>query len=196
MLVTVLVVDIRDFTHLTQNVDQEVLCNFISSWFSDASKIFRAHGSWALKYIGDAVMGAWLHEPGRESDQILSALKAISEFAEIGAGPNYSLPFPLSFGAGLNTGIASVGNAGSGTQTDYSAFGDAVNAAFRIEASTRKLGLDVAIGSKAVELLGKNLDVGRHFHDHVVELKGYDHPTRVWAGSFEDLKNLLADKES
>jgi adenylate cyclase len=195
-LVTVLVVDIRDFTHLTQNVDQEVLCKFISQWFSDASEIFRARGSWALKYIGDAVMAAWLHEPGREREQILSVLAAVSQFAEVSSGPKYALPFRLSFGAGLNTGIASVGNAGSGTQTDYSAFGDSVNAAFRIESSTRQIGLDVALGHRTAELLGKDLVVSRYFRDHLLHLKGYDIPQGVWAGSFEDLRRLLADLES
>jgi adenylate cyclase len=102
-------------------------------------------GSWKLKYIGDAVMAAWLHEAGRASEQVLAVLAAVSQFAEVTCGPKYSLSFHLSFGAGLNTGIASVGNAGSGTQTKYTAFGDAVNAAFRIEGGTRQLGLDVAI---------------------------------------------------
>jgi adenylate cyclase len=195
-MVTVLVVDIRDFTRLTQNVDQDLLCKFISHWFSDASEIFRARGSWALKYIGDAVMAAWLHEPGHEREQILSALTAVSEFVEVTSGPDYSLPFRLSFGAGLNTGIASVGNAGSGEQTDYTAFGDAVNAAFRIESGTRQLGLDIAIGYGTVELLGKDAPIKQHFQNHLLQLKGYDRPTGVWAGTFEDLRTVLASHKA
>ncbi len=195
-LVTVLVVDIRGFTRLTQNVDQEVLCKFISQWFSDASKIFRARGSWALKYIGDAVMAAWLHDPGRESEQIRSVLAAVSQFAEVSSALKYSLPFRLSFGAGLNTGIASVGNAGSGTQTEYTAFGDVVNAAFRIESGTRQLGLDVAIGHRTVQLLGKDFVISPYFRDHLLQVKGYDKPIAVSAGSFEDLRKLLAAQKA
>jgi adenylate cyclase len=141
-------------------------------------------------------MAAWLHEPGREREQILSVLAAVSQFAEVSSGPKYALPFRLSFGAGLNTGIASVGNAGSGTQTEYSAFGDSVNAAFRIESSTRQIGLDVALGHRTAELLGKDLVVSRYFRDHLLHLKGYDIPQGVWAGSFEDLRRLLADLDS
>jgi adenylate cyclase len=190
-LVTVLVVDIRGFTQLTQQVDQDVLCKFITRWFSDASGIFRGHGSWALKYIGDAVMGAWLHDRGKESEPILAALTAVSEFAAKSSAVRYSLSFPVRFGAGVNTGVASVGNAGSGDQTEFTAFGDAVNAAFRIEAVTREIGADVAIGQRSAELLGGDLFMRRSFQDHLLTMKGYDRPASVWAGSFDDLRKFL-----
>lgn len=191
-LVTVLVVDIRGFTKLTQHVDQDVLCKFITRWFSDASGIFRKHDSWALKYIGDAVMGAWLHDQGEEGEPILAALTAVSEFEMMSSAVGYPLPFPMRFGAGINTGMASVGNAGSGDQTEFTAFGDAVNAAFRIEAGTREIGCDVAIGQKTAELLGGVPFMRRSFQDRLLEMKGYDKPATVWAGSFEDLRKLLA----
>jgi len=193
-LVTVLVVDVRGFTQLTQHVDQDVLCKFITHWFADASDIFRAHGSWALKYIGDAVMGAWLHDPGKESEPILSALMAISEFAAKSSPSRYSLSVPLRFGAGVNTGLASVGNAGSGDQTEFTAFGEAVNAAFRIEAGTREIGCDVAIGQRSAELLGGAPFMRRAFQDHLLRMKGYDTPATVWAGSFEDLRKFLEER--
>jgi adenylate cyclase len=192
-LVTVLVVDIRGFTQLTQQVGQDVLCKFITRWFSDASGIFRGHGSWALKYIGDAVMGAWLHDPGKESEPVLAALAAVSEFAAKSCAVRYSLSFPVRFGAGVNTGLASVGNAGSGDQTEFTAFGDAVNAAFRIEAVTREIGTDVAIGQRSAELLGGDLFMRRSFQDHLLTMKGYDRPASVWAGSFDDLRKFLEE---
>jgi len=191
-LVTVLVVDIRGFTQLTQHINQDVLCKFITRWFSDASGIFRAHDSWALKYIGDAVMAAWLHDQGEEGEPVLAALTAVSEFAERSSAVRYSLSFPLRFGVGINTGMASIGNAGSGDQTDFTAFGEAVNTALRIEAGTRKIGCDVAIGQKSAELLGGIPFMRPSFSDHLIEMKGYDTPETVWAGSFEDLRKLLA----
>jgi adenylate cyclase len=191
-LVTVLVIDIRGFTTLTQQVEQEVLCKFISRWFSDASGIFRARGSWALKYIGDAVMAVWLHERGQERSQLLAVLAGVAEIASMNSPERYFLPVPVSFGAGLTTGTASVGNAGSGDLTEFTAFGDAVNAAFRIEAGTRKLGADLAIGKRSVEILGGPESVSPPLQAHSIELKGYDQPARVWTGSFSDLRELLA----
>jgi adenylate cyclase len=189
-LVTVLVVDIHGFTQLTQQIRQETLCKFINLWFSDASGIFRAHGSWALKYIGDAVMAAWLHESMEDKRPVLSALAALEEFAGVSSAARYSLPVPLSFGAGLNTGMASIGNAGTGDQTDFTAFGEVVNAAFRIEAGTRRIGTDFAIGRHAVSLLGGDTRVNMHLREHSLELKGYEKPVPVWAGTFEDVRAL------
>lgn len=193
-LVSVLVIDIRGFTQLTQHIDQSVLCKFIRRWFADASQIVRDRGCWATKFIGDAVMAVWLHETGHELHEILSALTAVIEFAESSAllGPKYGLSEPLAFGAGLNSGVASAGNAGTASQSDFTAFGDAVNAAFRIEACTRQIGCDVAIGEGTVGLLGGISLVKPYLNDHVVQLKGYDQPANVWAGSFEDLRNLLS----
>jgi len=93
-LVTVLVVDIQSFTKITQQIGQELLCSFVSRWFSDASRIFRSHGSWALKYIGDAVMAVWLHKPDEDHRlQVLSGLAAVVEFAEISSADRYSSEF-------------------------------------------------------------------------------------------------------
>lgn len=195
-LVTVLVVDIRGFTPLTQRIDQDVLCKFISRWFGDASGIFRGHGSWTLKYIGDAVMGAWLHEPGHDGETVLSALRAVSEFSSMSSAIRYSLSVPLRFGAGVNTGIASVGNAGTGDQTEFTAFGDAVNAAFRIEAGTREIGTDIAIGQRSAELLGGQSFMRRSFQNHLLKMKGYEAPAPVWAGSFEDLRKFLEERST
>lgn len=195
-LVSVLVVDIRGFTQLTQHIDQTVLCKFIRRWFADASRIVRGHGCWSTKYIGDAVMAVWQHQVGREAAEIISALAAIVELVESSGGlqSKYGLPVPLSFGAGVNTGLASVGNAGSGDETEYTAFGDAVNAAFRIESSTRQIDCDLAIGESTIELLGGKSFVQPYLSDRLVTLKGYDQPAKIWAGSFDDLREFLASQ--
>ena len=195
-LVTVLVIDIRGFTQLTQHIDQDVLCKFISHWFADASGIFRERGSWALKYIGDAVMAAWLHDRGKDAETILAVLSAVAEFSTQCSPMRYSLSVPLRFGAGINTGIASIGNAGSGDQTEFTAFGDAVNAAFRIEAGTRELGTDVAIGQRSAEILGGAPFMRRRFRDHLLKMKGYEIPATVWAGSFDDVRMFLDERQA
>jgi len=195
-LVSVVVVDIRGFTQLTQQIDQTVLSKFIRRWFSDASRIVHEHGCWSTKYIGDAVMAVWQHHIGHEAGEIRSALAAIVEFVEScnGLEVKCALPTPFSFGAGINTGLASVGNAGSGEETEFTAFGDAVNAAFRIEASTRHIECDVALGASTVEFLGGTSVVQPFLQDRMVALKGYDQQAKVWAGSFADLRNLVASQ--
>jgi len=192
-LVTVLVFDIRGFTQLTQQVSQDSLCKFIRRWFADASRVLKKHGAWALKYIGDAVMAVWRHEAGAERSDLREVLQSACEFSRISVGSalKYGLPKDISFGTGLNTGLASTGNSGSSDQADFTAFGDAVNAAFRIEAATREINCDVALGRTAADLLGGPPIVGQFFQAHEIHLKGYGIPTAVWAGSYADLEKLV-----
>ena len=103
----------------------------------------------------------------------------------------YPVPFELKIGAGINTGYSMVGNTGSGDHPDYTAIGDTVNAAFRLESATKELGVDVAIGEAtyihSVEL--KNID--SIFSEYSLNLKGYEKPTLSYGVTFEDLEKLL-----
>src|SRR5580698_3603563 len=133
-MLSVLVIDIRGFTVLSQQVDDAKLCQLTGTWFGEADRIMRGHGSAAQKYIGDAVMAVWLHRAkGQEHMEILEILRALSEFADISAslGVRFHLPAgqPLRIGAGLNTGIATLGNTGTHRVSDYTATGECVNAA-------------------------------------------------------------------
>ena len=56
------------------------------------------------------------------------------------------LPEPIAIGIGVNTGEAIIGNMGSDTRFDYSAIGDAVNTAARLESATKEAGVDLLIG--------------------------------------------------
>ena len=103
------------------------------------------HGSSAEKYIGDAVMAVWLHRvKGQEHLEILEILRAIDEFAGVTAslGTRFGLADKLKIGAGLNTGSATVGNTGTNRVTDYTATGECVNTAFRLESATKGLQTD------------------------------------------------------
>jgi adenylate cyclase len=194
-LVSVLVADVRGYTRLAQMIDHAVLCQLIGSWFREAGHIMEAHGSWALKYIGDAVMAVWLHDrPAVKRSQILRILQASAELARITAKlpERFELPIPFVIGAGMNTGMAMVGNTGTGSNTDFTALGEVVNAAFRIESCTRQIGHDMAIGRATWEALGEPSEC---FEERQVELKGYERKTSVWAASFAQVEVLLASAE-
>jgi adenylate cyclase len=185
-LTTIMVVDIRDFTPLARTVSESLLSQTIGTWFLRSGQITQRLGSWAQKYIGDAVMAVWVHDqPEMLGADLLRVLRAISEINAATAEISRTLPLPapLRIGAGVNTGQAIVGG------SEYTVLGDTVNAAFRLEAATKQIGLGVALGERTFAELG--LDAGSPFARREVELKGYDGPSTAWGISFESLFEFL-----
>jgi adenylate cyclase len=185
-IATILVVDLRDFTVLAQTLSEELLSQTIGTWFLCLGRIARAHGSWAEKYIGDAVMAVWSHvglaKVRADLERILQAV------CEIHAATNevsrsLSLPVPLRIGVGINSGPAVVGG------SDNIAMGNTVNAAFRLEAATKSIGLGVALGEAT--FLALEATAPNPFKRFQVPLKGYEGLCTVWAISFEDLREFI-----
>jgi adenylate cyclase len=197
-LISVLVVDIRNFTGLTRQLDEKILSEMIGTWFRHAGDIIREYGSWVDKYIGDAVMAVWIHGTQEVDDtemlRILNALSALHKMTT-DLYNQYPLPFPLRIGAGINTGYAMVGNTGSGDRPDYTALGDTVNAAFRLETSTKQIGKDVAVGKTTFQCLSPLGADDQLFGQYTVNLRGYDNPAIAYACSFSDLDTFLKKKE-
>jgi adenylate cyclase len=198
-LISVLVVDIRNFTGLTRQLDEKILSEMIGTWFRHAGEIIREHGSWVDKYIGDAVMAVWIHGTQEvDGDEMLKILRALSALQKMTSDLYnlYPLPFPLRIGSGINTGYAMVGNTGSGDRPDYTALGDTVNAAFRLETSTKQIGKDVAVGKTTFQYLstlGSDTDV---FGQYTVNLRGYDAPALAYACSFPELELFLKKRKA
>jgi len=194
-LVSILVVDIRGFTVLSQHVDDSVLCQVTGTWFAEADRIMRNHGSAAEKYIGDAVMAVWLHRAkGQEHLEILDILRAVREFSDITASlkVRFSLTDDLKIGAGLNTGFATVGNIGGANRvTDYTATGECVNAAFRLESATKGLQTDFCLGKTTSDFLRHWPRADAYLQEKDVTLKGYNAPVRTCPASFESLRGFL-----
>jgi adenylate cyclase len=185
-LTTIVVVDIRDFTPLARQVSESLLSQTIGTWFLRSGKITQRHGSWAQKYIGDAVIAVWFHDhPENLGADLLRALRAVSEINAATAEISRALPLPapLRIGAGVNTGPAIVGG------SEYTVLGDTVNATFRLEAATKQMGLGVALGERTFAELG--LDPGSPFTRREVDLKGYEGPSTAWGISFESLVEFL-----
>ncbi len=184
-LATILVMDIRDFTPMAQTLSESLLSQTLGTWFLRAGNILERQGTWARKYIGDAVMAVWVHDdPGRPAPQILAALQAAGEIdaatAEISRA--LALPTPLRLGAGLNTGPAILAGA------DYTALGDAVNAAFRLEAATKTVGGGMLMGDAAFREL--EIPESGPFERRELRLKGYESLRTAWAISFDGLRQF------
>ncbi len=198
-LLTVLVVDIRGFTIMARQLDEALLSEVMGTWFHQAGNIIRQYGSWVDKYIGDAVMAVWIHSSNevspREMQRVLMALHDLHHMTSH-LHREYGLEKPLRVGAGLNTGYAMVGNAGSGDRPDYTALGDTVNAAFRLETVTKELRVDVALGATTFGYLSARASETQllPFRMQLATLKGYEAPVPIYTGTFADLHDFLAMK--
>ncbi len=134
--VTVLFADIRNFTRLSESATPEVVVNLLNRYFSTVSEIIFRHGGTLDKYIGDGLMALF----GAPYITELDAVQAVRAGVEMQrAMPLFneklraeSLP-EIAIGIGINTGAAIVGYIGSETRLDYTAIGDTVNTAARLE---------------------------------------------------------------
>jgi adenylate cyclase len=193
---TVLVVDVRNFTRLAQQIEQSLLCQMIGTWFREGGQIMQLQRSWAQKYIGDALMAVWVHrESAQEEQEVLGIIRALCKFAKITATlqSRFGLPCEIRVGAGMNTGLASIGNTGTGELNDYTALGETVNAAFRFESATKDIGMDVALGEGTFQCLQRCSNPDKYFVTRTVQLKGYERPSAVWATSFSGLESFISE---
>jgi adenylate cyclase len=193
-MITVLVVDIRDFTGLGQQLSSDKLAEVTGYLFRAAGELLQERGAWAQKYIGDAVMAVWVHRTQVPAiEEYLTIFEALwSLHAMIGGlQVQFELDRPIRTGAGLNTGSALIGNFGSIAASDFSALGEVVNKAFRLESATKAVGADLVVGDKIYELLSKTEGVAALLRCCEVKLKGYEQPTTAYAGELASLPALV-----
>jgi adenylate cyclase len=197
-LTSVLVVDIRNFTLLARQINESLFSSMIGSWFQQAGNIIRQSGSWVDKYIGDAVMVVWFHEQNAVNyEEIFKVFHCVNQLRALTESLSraYPLPFELRIGVGINTGYSMVGNTGSRNHPDYTAIGDTVNAAFRLESISKEIDADVVIGETTFYHLAKLQASTQIFKEYSLNLKGYEIPIVAYGLTFADLIQFLQINE-
>ena len=189
-LMSVVVIDIRNYTLLARQLDDNLLSLLIGTWFRQAGNIIRNSGSWVDKYIGDALMAIWFHgqknATKEELTRIFGAVISLNKMT-VDLNDKYPLPFDLRIGSGMNTGYAMVGNTGTGDHPDYTAIGDTVNLAFRLESATKEIGSDLVLGETTYSYLSELAEIQQCFEQYTVKLKGYEQPKTIYGTKFENL---------
>ncbi len=130
--ITVLFADLSSFTELTHDLGAERTHEVVDAFLRMASDVLVKHGAFIDKYIGDAVM-ALFNVPIRHEDHARRAILAATELeaAVKSLGARFGLSLQAS--AGIATGFARVGRLGSEDNKDYTAIGDVVNLAARLQ---------------------------------------------------------------
>lgn len=136
--VTVLFADIRGFTALSEKEKPEKVVGLLNRYFSVMTEIIFEHGGTLDKYIGDGLM-AIFGAPTASEEDALNAVKAAVTMQKRLTTLNTELLSEgygnVSIGIGLHTGEATIGYIGSNKRSEYTAIGDTVNLASRLESN-------------------------------------------------------------
>ena len=179
-LITVLFSDIRGFTTISEGLSPEDLVNLLNEYLNPMTQIILREGGMLDKYIGDAIMAVF-NAPvdiDRQADRACrSALEMVRKTQELSSHFKDSYGVEVRIGVGINTGEAVVGNMGSDLRFDYTAIGDTVNLASRLEGLNKLYGTSIIISEFTKEklegeFLTRKLDV--------VVVKGKKEPVPIY----------------
>ena len=177
--ICVLFSDVRDFTTLSENMPPHIVTRFLQRYFDRMVAAVHRYDGTVDKFIGDGMM-VLFGAPRRLEDPCGQAVKcALAMMSELDAlnveFQREGLP-TLVIGIGINYGPVTVGNIGSSERHNYSAIGDAVNVAARVEGLTKDLGRKILITDSVVSRIAERFHfepLGSH------KVKGHS-PVNIW----------------
>ena len=166
---TFLFTDVRGFTALSETLSPEEVTVIMNKALTIQSNAVQKHGGMVDKYIGDAMM-AIFNAPMDLLHHERIAVECAKEIQE----NIIKADIGVEIGVGVNTGEAVIGNMGSDTRFDYSAIGDAVNTAARLESATKEAGVNILIGEETELYCGYTLKQLKP-----IKVKGKEKPLKI-----------------
>jgi adenylate cyclase len=178
--ITVMFSDIRGFTSLSEQLDAQQLAQLLNQYLTEMTEIVFGQQGTLDKYIGDAVMAFWgaPNEDARHAEKACrTALEMMRRLGERQAEWNVG-GAPLKIGIGIHSGMASVGNMGSELRYGYTAMGDTVNLASRLEGMNKEYGTHILVSESSYEVAR---GAGLVFRElDVIRVKGKSIPVTIY----------------
>lgn len=178
--ITTMFCDVKDFTTLSEKSDPEKLLSGLNELFDEIVGIIFKNNGTVDKFIGDCVMAYWGDPIASEDDEFMAvktALEIKKRVDEMKIENIKEGKLILDVKLGVNTGDALLGLSGSDKIMSYTAMGDAVNIASRLESSCSKLGRDILISKSTYDRIKDKivvLNVGN------IDVKGKDEKIEVF----------------
>jgi len=184
--VSIVFADVAAFTSFSERSDPERVVSFLNELFSILTEVVFRHGGMVDKFIGDCIMAVFTtsDEPGASSHVLraVAAAEDMHRFVETHAAAwKVAYDFDVRLGIGVASGPALVGNLGSDKRVDYTAIGDTVNVASRLETLARPgqtlvtvAVSDAATGAFHFNPLGLHAVRGKKEPVEIFELGGED----------------------
>jgi adenylate cyclase len=176
--ICVMFLDIRNFTASARDQPPQAVVEFLNSNFAFMIEVIDRHGGFINKFLGDgflAIFGAPFEDPNAAAHAIEAAQEILAEIDHRGLA---DCPWPLRVGIGLHMGPAVIGNVGSPRRKEFTAIGDTVNLASRLEQLTKEYPARLIVSDSVVKALGavavKAKPLGQ------VLVKGYANAVSIW----------------
>jgi len=191
MVITVLFTDIAGFTALSEQLEPEEISRHLNAYLDGMTNVIHSFGGTLDKYIGDAIVAFW-GAPLPCEDGAQRAINCALQLDHFGNEFSQNLiQQGIAFGhtrIGIHTGQALVGNFGSGERFQYTAIGDTVNTAARLEGANKYLGSRILISEATVNNAGDSpcRPLGG------LQLQGREQPIYVFEPVQHMLKNEIA----
>jgi len=130
---------------------REEVVQLLSEFFDRMVDVILRHDGTIDKFLGDGMMvlfGAPLDDPYQEEHAVLAAVEMQKELRALCTKWEAEGRRTMKMGIGINSGTAVVGNIGSAERMEYTAIGDTVNLAARLESATKELGVDIIVSEQ------------------------------------------------
>jgi len=171
---TFLFTDVRGFTAMSEKLEPEQVTQIMNKALTIQANAVKKYGGMVDKYIGDAMMAIFNAPIDLYNHQTLAVLCAEEIQQNI-----KDADLDVEIGVGINTGYALLGNCGSEDRFDYTAIGDAVNLAARLESSTKDVGEDIVIGYDTISASNFSNEVMLKELDSIF-VKGKEKPIKIY----------------
>lgn len=187
-VITVLFSDIRDFTSISERLEPERLVSLLNNYLDPMTRILLKHRGMLDKYIGDAIMAIFnapLDLPDHSRKAVITALEMVEELKKLNEKIKTQGYPEIKIGIGINTGEAITGNMGTDMRFDYTAIGDTVNLASRLEGLNKLYGTNIIISSSTFDALTDKEEFKTRELD-LIKVKGKHEPVRIYEVMVKD----------
>lgn len=187
--ITLLFSDVQGFTAIAESYrdDPAGLTTLMNTFLTRLSNAILEERGTIDKFMGDAVMAFWNAPLSREAHEVEACRAALEMIRQVddlnktrqleAVEAGQDMPV-IEVGIGLNTGLCTVGNMGSDLRFDYTAMGDPVNLASRLEGQTRYYGTRILVGSATVAVVQEEFAL---LEMDLIRVKGKAEPERIFA---------------